>query len=80
MTDMIKIEAFIESMAKEDITVTLSVGYDYSKLQWCARLIDTAYAKMAMLDVNGAHYLKQYGDTMEEAIATLEHQVELQYC
>jgi hypothetical protein len=81
MTDMIKIEAFIEAQAKEGKHVRLTFEYSDMTRKYTARLVDQYYgSNIAMLDVNGAHYLRAEDRTLDEALALLAYMVELQYC
>jgi hypothetical protein len=81
MTDMNKIEAFIEAQAKEGKHVRLTVEYSETTRQYTARLVDHYYgSNIAMLDVNDAHYLLDTDRTIEGALAGLAVKVELQFC
>jgi hypothetical protein len=81
MTDMIKIEAFIEAQAKEGKHVRLTIEYSETTRKYTARLVDQHYgSNIAMLDVNDAHYLLDEDRTIEYALAGLAVKVELQYC
>jgi hypothetical protein len=81
MTIFKKIEAFIEAQAKEDKLVRLTIEFSSTTGQYTARLVDQYYgSNIAMLDVNGAHYLRAEDRTLDEALALLADMVELQYC
>lgn len=81
MSDMIKIEAFIEAQAKEGKHVRLTIEYSDTPRQYTARLVDHHYGpNIAMLDVNDAHYLMDSDQTIDGALAGLAEKVELQYC
>jgi len=81
MTDMIKIEAFIEAQAIEGKHVRLTFVYSETTRKYTARLVDQYYgSNIAMLDVNEAHYLLDEDRTIEGALSGLAVKVELQYC
>jgi hypothetical protein len=81
MSNLIKIEAFIVAQAKEKRHVRLTIELDGNGKGYTARLVDQYYeANIAMLDINGQHYLLAQGNTIEDALEGLAHAVELQYC
>ena len=81
MIDTTNINKFIVDMDKETKLVRMTIEYSESTAEYTARLVDHYYStNIAMLDINGAHYLLGKGATIEEAIEELEYKVEMQYC